>query len=476
MDKAAKPVEKTGALEDRKAYVPPYPERHDWYLPGMPLTWAKFPKFMKRYADNAIAIFSEEHFRADRWNIRFARRQYWAISDPVMIKELLVRKSDVFCFDPIRKRVLGKLSGQSLLVAEGEPWKRARRTVAPIFAPRVVGSLAETMRETCQRWVQEFANTQGEVSLADAMGGLAYEVLADALFSSDIQGDPVQLRHDLENVLHNLGSISALDALGIPNWVPRIRNWQVEGARRRFRRQIAQNITYRRSEKYIAAGKPDLLDLMLDARSDNGEVLSDIEIEDNLLAFVGAGYETTARALTWALYILSKDEHWRNRIEREIDAANLDKLPATKWAEHLPVTRAVFEETMRLYPPVPLIVRRSLEKSSIGDIPMEEKTGVIIWSFVLHRHKAIWEDPDAFRPERFLPGAREDIDRFAYLPFGAGARICVGMSFAMQEAVIALASLVRGMRVTYAGENDPIPTMRVTLRPDNGMPVRVEPR
>ncbi|MEM1364310.1 MAG: cytochrome P450 [Pseudomonadota bacterium] len=459
--------------------IAPYPPRTDDYLPGDPLSWFGFPRFIYRYARNAISVFSRQHYQVRHWTISFAGRVYHTVHDPQIIRDVLVKQSDVMRFDPIRVRVLGHLSGNSLLTAEGEDWKRVRHAVAPIFSPRHVGGLAQNMSNRCADAVQRLAKTGGEISASTAMGELAFDILESTLFSGDLVGDPDEMRRDLELVLATLGKISPLDALGVPNRVPRLGNLRAESARRRFRQLVRSNLVHRRANatpKAPPQATSDLLNLMLNAEGADGQRLSDQEIEDNLMAFVAAGYETTARGLTWCLYLLSQSPDWMARVREELDAANLESTDPSTWLDVLPVSRAVFDEAMRLYPPVPLIARQAKAQTHIGDAEVKEGAGFITWPFVLHRHETLWDAPDAFRPERFMPGNRETIDRFAYLPFGAGPRICVGMRFALQEAVIALAHLVRDLDWEYVGEEPPMPVMRVTLRPHNGMPMKVRRR
>ena len=187
----------------------------------------------------------------------------------------------------------------------------------------------------------------------------------------------------------------------------------------------------------------------------------------NIVSFIGAGHETTANALTWSLYLLSTAPDVRAAVEAEADAQNCGAFDLAAF----PMTRAVVEEAMRLYPPVALLSRQAVEADEVSGRAIPAGSVVAISPWVLHRHRALWSAPDEFRPERFLPGAREAVDRFAYLPFGVGPRVCIGTSFALQEAVIVLAALARRVRLDYAGAAPPEPVQRITLRPKAGMPM-----
>lgn len=224
-----------------------------------------------------------------------------------------------------------------------------------------------------------------------------------------------------------------------------------------------------------ARDEADLLTLLLSAADpETGVGLSDAEVRANILTFIGAGHETTANALTWTAYLLSCHPQWRERAEAEADAI-LAQEDAPE-VEKMPVIRAVLEESMRLYPPAASLTREAIGRDRIGRERIAPGTRIIVSPWLVHRHKLLWTDPDLFNPARFLPGAREKIDRFAFIPFGAGPRICIGMGFAMQEAVILLAHVLKNFRLeTWPGQMVE-PVQRVTLRPKDGMPLILRPR
>ena len=221
----------------------------------------------------------------------------------------------------------------------------------------------------------------------------------------------------------------------------------------------------------------DFLTLLLRAEGPDG--LSPQEIEDNIITFIGAGHETTARALGWALFCLANAPAERETVEAEIDGLLGSKAvpPPQNWLALLPKTRAVFEEAMRLYPPAPSINRAAIEEDRYGDVVIPKGITVLVMPWTLHRHRALWEEPDAFIPSRFWPENRETIDRFQYLPFGAGPRICIGANFALQEAVIALGVLLHRFRFDMAeGANDPWPVQKLTTQPEGGIHMTVTRR
>jgi cytochrome P450 len=198
------------------------------------------------------------------------------------------------------------------------------------------------------------------------------------------------------------------------------------------------------------------------------------EVRSNILTFIVAGHETTANTLSWALFLLSQSATWRDRLEREVDHAFGG--PVSGLADRLVETRAVIEEAIRLYPPIAAISRVALGADELDGEPVKRGSLIVVSPYVLHRHRRLWDCPDAFDPERFLGDARSNIDRFAYLPFGAGPRTCIGSAFALQEATIVLATIVKYFRFELKPGHAVWPLLRVTLRPANGLPMVISRR
>jgi len=196
--------------------------------------------------------------------------------------------------------------------------------------------------------------------------------------------------------------------------------------------------------------------------------MNETEVRSNILTFISAGHETTANALTWSLFLLSQSPEWRERVEAE--TGTMAKVNAAA-ADAMPETRAVIEESIRLYPPIAAISRVAINADTIAGERIKGGTMVVIAPYVLHRHRLLWSDPDEFDPSRFLGEARAKIDRFAYLPFGAGPRTCIGSTFALQEATLVLAAIARNFRFCLAKQTPVEPTLRVTLRPADGLPM-----
>ena len=429
-------------------------------------------RLLATFVRNPLEAAAAPHFEVPFDQSRFFGRIMTLVNDPALIRYFFVENAANYRQGDIRQAVLKPALREGLLTAEGESWRHARKTMAPVFTPRNVHGFAGSMRRTVERFADGLQ--EGSAPLAPMMSELTYKVLSEALFSGEISADSEAMLADVALFLHALGHPDPLDVLGAPDWVPRPTKLRGRSSIGRLRSRVRELIASRAARMAAGESVPrDFATLLLEA---GGETMGHDEIEDNLITFIGAGHETTARGLAWALYLIANDESVRRRIEAEIDALDMDSIPAREWVDRLAFTRACFEEAMRLYPPASAIARVAIADDSHNGIFVPAGSTVLLNTWVLHRHKLYWENPDAFDPDRFMGEKRKAIDRFAYLPFGLGPRICIGASFALQEAVILLAILLKRYRFDYSGDRPPWPVMRITVQPHNGMPMTITAR
>ena len=396
-------------------------------------------------------------------------------NDPALIKHVLVENARNYRMAAVRQKILRPILRDGLLTAEGEVWRRSRKAMAPVFTPRHIFGFARPMlaraREFASRYEQE-----GTVDLARDMTGLTYDILAETLFSGEIAGEPGTFEKQIDRLFETMGRVDPLDLLRAPDWLPRFTRIRGRNTMAYFRKIVADTMEMRRDRiRRTPDDVPeDFLTLLLRAEGPDG--LTRGEIEDNIITFIGAGHETTARALGWTLYCLAESPWERERVEAEVDAVVASIDDPSKWLEAMPHTRAAFEEAMRLYPPAPSVNREAVEDEKFGELEIRRGTQVLVMPWTVHRHRLLWDQPDAFMPERFHPRRRDAIDRYQYLPFGAGPRICIGASFAMQEAMIALGVLMSQYRFDTLPETDPWPVQKLTTQPRGGLPMRVSKR
>jgi cytochrome P450 len=396
-------------------------------------------------------------------------------NDPGLIRHVLVENAKNYKMARVRQKILRPILRDGLLTAEGEVWRRSRKAMAPVFTPRHINGFAAPMLKRAQEFARRYEEG-GIVDLSRDMTMLTYDILAETLFSGEIAGESGSFAKQVDRLFETMGRVDPLDLLGAPDWLPRITRLLGRNSLGFFRRIVAETIEMRKQRlARDPDGTPeDFLTLLLRAEGPDG--LTRAEIEDNIITFIGAGHETTARALGWTLYCLAEAPWEREPIEVEIDAVMKSGASPVEWLERMPLARAAFEEALRLYPPAPSINREAVADDRYQDLVIPKGTQVLVMPWTVHRHRALWDDPEAFIPARFAPGARDRIDRFQYLPFGAGPRICIGASFAMQEAMIAMGVLMSRYRFDTVAETRPWPVQKLTTQPQGGLPMRVTRR
>lgn len=425
---------------------------------------------------NAITVWRQEAFEEPIVADGGLLGAFVVLNDPDAIRRVFIDNAANYPKDRLQREKLGPALGSGLLTAEGEAWRLQRRTVAPLFQPQAVQAYLPVMAESVEAMLARWARAGGAVhDVAAEMTALTYDIIARTVFSCEIETPAEVMAAAITDYFEALGRIDLWDVLPLPRWLPRPALIRAGGAVGVFREEVRRLLARRRARLAEGRSLPDdLVTRLIEARDpESGAPLGDGVIHDNLVTFMGAGHETTANALVWSFFLLSEFPAAEARLAAE--AQGLDA-PTGEGVARLRFTRMVLEEAMRLYPPVPFLSREALAPDRLGEVAVAAGTLVIVAPFVLHRHRRLWEEPDLFAPERFAPERRATIPRFAYLPFGAGPRICVGNTFALQEAVLVLAMVARRFRLRLAEGVTVAPVARMTLRPANGLPMRVEPR
>jgi len=427
------------------------------------------------FARDPLAGFTAAQFDKPYDQFEFFGRPSTVLNDASLIKHFFVENAANYRYGDLRQSLLKPALREGLLTSEGETWRRARRTMAPIFTPRNVQAFAGPMREATLQYCATIR--PGEARISPKMCELAFHALSEALFSGEITADAKAMLADTELFLRTLGHVDPTDILGFPEWVPRPTKLRGGASVKRLRALVRERIDARAARITEGADMPrDLLTLLLEARGEDGAGFGHDEIEDHLLTFIGAGHETVARTLAWTLYLLAGDASARARVEAEVDSLDVDGIAPQDWSSHLPFLRACVEESMRLFPPICHIVRIAKVDDTHDGVFVAAGSTIIVNIWMLHRHRLHWQQPDAFDPDRFMAPRRAAFDRFHYLPFGAGLHVCIGASFAMQELAIVLAILLRRFRFEYAGAEPPRALTRVTTQPHNEMPMVIYPR
>lgn len=429
---------------------------------------------------NPLECWSADFFEQPIVRVKLPFADAWLVHDPAAIKHVLVDNAANYRKDPIQRRILAVGLGDGLLSVEGERWDVQRRTLAPLFARRTVIGLTAAMlsagRGLVERWR---ALAPGEViDVAAEMTLLTLNVLALTIFSDGLSSDIDEFRLAMNTYFATIGRIGALDLFGVPDVVPRPGRKRLKQAMGYFEGVIDQIIAARRRRLgFSQRPEPaaDLLTLLLRALDPStGRPMSLTEVRSNILTFLSAGHETTANTLAWSLFLLSQSPEWMGKVRREADREFGG--PPEGFVDRLVVTRAVIEEALRLYPPIAALSRSAEQADQVGPYVLPRRALVVISPYVLHRHRTLWKRADEFDPTRFLPEAKARITRYAYLPFGAGPRTCIGASFALQEATLVLAIIVQHFDLKLAPGAKVWPQQKITLRPANGLPMLITPR
>lgn len=389
------------------------------------------------------------------------------------IREVLLERLDDYPKSNVTKNLLEPAIGDSLFIAEGAHWRWQRRAAAPVFTHRNVTNLGPVMTaaaETASARVAAVAGSRA-IDMAAEMVAATFDVISAVTFAGGGGFDRAAVHRAIDGYIAEAGRLSLLDVLGLPNWIPRPGRMLSAGGMREMKRMADASIDARR--KGAASEIPDLLDLLLAGEDpETKRRMSTAELRDNLLTFIVAGHETTALTLGWALYLCAFDADEQALARDEARGVLGDRAATAADLPALPRIRAIVDEALRLYPPAGIISRTAQKPDTLAGREVRKGDTVMIPIYALHRNRLLWEDPDAFRPARFM-GAKPE--RYAYLPFGDGPRICIGASFALQEAVIILATLLARFRFAPVPGRDPSPVMILTLRPEGGVWLTAEP-
>jgi cytochrome P450 len=397
------------------------------------------------------------------------------LMDPDLVKEVLLTRASDFPKGGLQVEVLKPVFGNAMISVEGREWRWQRGVAAPVFRHEELLRYGPEMTAAAEaavaRWRASLPGTVHPIH-ADMMRA-AFDVISTTMLAGGA-GDvleAIQKGHSLYYASANWWVLYTL--LGLPHWLPRPGGTAMRAHETRLRNSVAELVASRRRR----ADGDDLLARMTRAADpDSGETMSDELLVDNIVAFLMAGYDTTAFALTWTLYLISKSPDWERRMLEEIEVvAGRGEITAGHVAS-LTVVQQVLNESLRLFPTAPVIIRDLREDISIGGVTAPAGTIGIIPIYAIHRHRAYWSEPDRFDPDRFSPSNGAKRSRFQFMPFGAGPRICIGASFAMIEATILLATFVRAAHFETVGNRDPKPIGRMFLVPDGGLPMRVDMR
>lgn len=400
-------------------------------------------------------------------------KRWHMVMDPGAIRQILLERVDDYPKSTVTKNILKPAIGDSLFIAEGAHWRWQRRAAAPVFSHRNVMNLSPIMTAAAERTCERItAAGPRALDYLDEMVTTTFDVISDVTFSGGDTFDRDGVHGAIDDYIAQAGKVSLFDILGFPDWIPRPGRLMSGPALKDMKAMADKAIEERRKRGH--AGVPDLLDLLLQGVDpETKRQMNTAELRDNLLTFIVAGHETTALTLAWSLYLMGFDPEAQARARTEAQSVLQGRAATGDDVANLPYIRMIIDEALRLYPPAGIISRTAQKRDTLCDRDIVAGDTVMIPIYALGRNELLWENADAFRPERFKDP--KSIDRYAYLPFGDGPRICIGASFALNEAVIILATLLSRFEFTAVAGKDPEPVMILTLRPQGGVWLTAKP-
>lgn len=446
-------------------------------MPAFTSLWRLLPEMQR----TTLAVWTEPTFRNRVMLYESGPVQALFLSDPDGLRQVLT-DPDTFGKTRVQAEILKPALGDGLLTSEGDQWAWQRRAMQPAFKGSQIRALVPMMGQVIRTRLDAWHDAGGalEIDLHPEMMDLTLEILCNTLFA-DLSFDREKLGACITDYLDIYARPDRLTLLGVPGWVPRVKWWQARSTLKTLRAIMDEILADRLADP---SPKLDFLTRLLEARDEEtGRSLTHQDVKDNLATFLAAGHETTAVALTWALYLLSEFPWAAERIREEADAvlgwtgggrAQAREPVTGEQVAQLVYTRQILEEAMRLYPPVPMMDRQTRRPARVLDHDLRKGAIILISPYVLHRHETLWHEPERFDPDRFSPEAVKSRDRFAYMPFNLGPRTCIGLSFAMTEGILALALMAQAFRVEAVLPGAAItPVALVSLRPKEGMPARL---
>lgn len=437
--------------ESQERFQPPAP------LPG------KLPALLQGLGTfrSQIEGLPEAVFTNAAWQPPLAGMPLFVMA-PDLVRRVLLTEADRFPAGDLFARMMRPVWGDGLLLAKSDSWKVQRRATAEAFRPAAVEQLTPFFEAAASQALQRWrALPDGQVDIFEEMKRLTFDVILDTMLSGASAFDRDAFAQTAGKFFADISRIRISYILKPDAW--HAERPSIDSPHRAALQNHIRNLV---AERRSAPPRGDLVDLLMKARDpETGEGLSDDLLCDNLLGFIMAGYETTSTALTWTLYLVAAHAPTRERLRDE--AANLTGTP-----QDLPFARAVISEAMRLYPPAFLLTRASLQDTEMAGHRVRAGQRINIPIYAIHRRAAVWRDPHAFDPSRFLDGGAPP-DRFAYLPFGGGPRICIGAAFAMAEMVTLLTTLLRGADISLSPNVRIWPQTGLALYPRHGLPMRV---
>lgn len=455
-------------------FVPPFPKRHkDDISPFKALYYAQ---------NDLLSIWDERSFTARFMHRKILKQNVFIANSPETIRYVFVENKDNYeRKSPQMRRALEPLLGDGLFVSDGDTWASRRKIQTPLFDSTHIKMFTDTMISTIAEmsddWVQKIANSENaKIDIHPEMGKLTAEIIARTLFGEKLGSENssavVEAFAEYQSVVKQT---NLANFLGFPDWLPNFNGKMGKG--RRAAKTIHDAVDNIIAKAEEGGHEGTLVAEFLKANQvDSGvDLMTKKQIRNELIVLFMAGHETTANVLAWTWYLISQAPDVETKLYDELDQVLEGRIPEMSDVENLKYTRAILDETMRLYPPVPILSREAQAEDTIRNRNIPAGSIMLIVPWLIHRHKKYWDKPDSFIPERFMPDAPKPI-KFSYIPFSAGPRVCLGKNFGIVESVLTIAMLAQRFRMSMPKGQKVEHECRLTLRPKGRLPMKVSLR
>jgi cytochrome P450 len=451
-------------------FIPPYPKRHEKALGPFDI--------IKHARRDLLSIWTEKSFEAQFIGTTIINRGVFIANCPEVVKHVFVSNAGNYERKSIlMRKALEPLLGDGLFISDGQTWQKHREMEAPLFTSEHVANYSEVMVKTTEECVQRWATipSGSTIPVLSEMAKLTAEIISRTLFGNQLGA--AQATQVVEGFSQYQAAVEQMDItafLGLPNWFPNF-TWNKALKSAKSIHQVVDNVI---AEGVKTGNQQTLLAHLLKLRDDKNpeKGLTSKQIRNELIVLFMAGHETTANTLAWAWYLVSQCPEVEQRLQAEVDEVLGNRSATFEDFSKLTYTQAIIEETLRLYPPVPILSREAKEEDTIRNRRIPAGSIMLVVPWLLHRHKKFWDKPDHFIPERFLADAPVKPNKFAYVPFSAGPRVCLAKFFGTVEATLCLAILAKNFRLAVPEGQTVTHECRLTLRPKDNLPMIITPR
>jgi cytochrome P450 len=446
-----------------KQVIPPKPRHREADV------W--FWKHLQMFKSDIFMAQPPKLYRAWMAAMRLPRFWSYFVNDPTVLRTVLKERPDDFPKSEIINATLASLLGTGVFVSNGSLWKHQRRIIDPAFEGGKLRHNFQSMLDVADDAVTRLKNKSGAIEIEEEASQIAADIIFRTLFSIPITNQVASdtfhsfRAYQRSQPLVNVGSLFAIKRL-----VPIFQRKKTKLAALEIRKHLSK-LTSDRTDALLRGDAPDDLatKIMTNIDPETGTSFSENEMVDQVAIFFLAGHETSASALAWALYLLALDPETQERARNEADQAATGDALSFKDLSRLEFTRDIFRETLRLYPPVPMMVRETTKPETFRKRKIRVGSQIVVSPWHLHRHERLWENADVFDPDRWKTKATKTCARDAYMPFSTGARACPGAGFAMIEGVVLIYTILRAFKIELADGPTPLPVAHLTVRSKDGI-------